>query len=103
VFTRVGLTLRSNRTSLPRIITTTDYRRYSSILLKANQVLTKVRRIIRIKDPSRRRKGLLTSLTSSAIAIVRKATIRINIMPRSSVMTYKDPDRITTTTTSFVL
>jgi hypothetical protein len=103
VFTRVGLTLRSNGTSLPGIITITDYRKYSSILLKANQVLIKVRRIIRIKDPSRRRKGLPISLILSAVAIVRKATIRINIMPGSSIITYKDPDRIITTTISSVL
>jgi hypothetical protein len=77
-----------------RRITTTDYRRYSSILLRANPVLTiiKVRRTTRIKDLSRRRKGLLISLISSTIAIVRKATIRTNIIPGSSVITYKAPD-----------
>jgi hypothetical protein len=64
------------------------------MLLKANQVLTiiRVRRITRIKDLSRRRKGLLISLVSSAIAIARKATIRANIIPRSSVITYKALD-----------
>jgi hypothetical protein len=104
VFTRVGLTLRSNRTSLPRITTTTDYRRCSSIPPKASQVLiTKVRRTTRTKDYSRRRKGLPTSLTLSTTAIVRKATIRINVMPGSSIIIYKDPDRITTATASSAL
>jgi hypothetical protein len=80
--------------SLPRITTITDYKRCSLIPLKANQVPTiiKVRRTTRIKDLSRRRKGLPTSLTSSATAIVRKATIKANIIPGSSVMTYKDLD-----------
>jgi hypothetical protein len=90
--------------SLNRRITTIDYKRYSSIPLRANQVLIiKVRRIIRTKDPSRRRKGLPTSLASSAIAIVRKATIRINIIPGSSVMTYKDLDRTVIATASSAL
>jgi len=30
----------------------------------------------------------------STIAIVRKATMRTNITPRSSVITYKDPDLV---------
>jgi hypothetical protein len=40
---------------------------------------------------------------SSATAVARKATIRINIIPGSSVMTYKDLDRTTTATTNSVL
>jgi hypothetical protein len=39
----------------------------------------------------------------SATDTARKATIRINIMPGSSVITYKDPDRTITATTSFAL
>jgi hypothetical protein len=64
------------------------------MLLKVDPVLTiiKVRRATRTKDFSRRRKGLPTSLASSATAIARKATIRTNIIPGSSVMTYKAPD-----------
>jgi hypothetical protein len=63
------------------------------MLPKANQALTitKVRRITRIKDLSRRRKGLPTSLASSATATARKATIRTSVIPGSSVMTYKNP------------
>jgi hypothetical protein len=103
VFTRAGLTQRSNRTSLPRTTTTTDYRRCSSTPPKANQVPTKVRGITRTKDLSRRRKGLPTSPTSSATAVARKATTRMNAMPGSSVMTYKDPDRTITATESSAL
>jgi hypothetical protein len=64
------------------------------MLLKANLVLTiiRIRRITRIKDLSRRRKRLLTNLISSTIAIIRKATIRTNIIPGSSIITYKDLD-----------
>jgi hypothetical protein len=74
------------------------------MLLRANQVLIiKVRRITRTKDPSQRRKGLPISLALSAIAIARKATIRINIMPGSSIITYKDLDRTVTATASSAL
>jgi hypothetical protein len=78
--------------SLSGITITTDYRRYSSMLLRANLILiiTKVRRTDRIRN-NRRRKGQPISLTSSAIVITRKATIKANIAPRSSVITYKDP------------
>jgi hypothetical protein len=64
------------------------------MLLRVNPVLTiiTVRRISRIKDLSRRRKGRLISLASSTTAIVRKATIKANIIPRSSIITYKDLD-----------
>jgi hypothetical protein len=40
---------------------------------------------------------------SSATAIARKATIRMNIIPGSSVMTYKDLDRTITVTTNSAL
>jgi hypothetical protein len=74
------------------------------MLLRANQVLIiKVRRITRTKDPSQRRKGLPISLAISATAIARKATIRINIMPGSSIITYKDLDRTVTATASSAL
>jgi hypothetical protein len=62
------------------------------MLLRANPVLiiTKVRRTDRIRN-NRRRKGRPISLMSSAIVITRKATIKANITPGSSVMTYKNP------------
>jgi hypothetical protein len=64
------------------------------MLLRANPVLTiiTVRRTSRTKDLSRRRKGRPTSPASSATAIARKATIKANVMPGSSVITYKDLD-----------
>jgi hypothetical protein len=40
---------------------------------------------------------------SSATAVARKATIRMNIIPGGSVMTYKDLDRIITATTNSAL
>jgi hypothetical protein len=77
-----------------RKTTTTDCKGCSSTPRKANQVpttTTKVRKTTRTKDLSRRRKGLPTSPASSATAVARKATIRTNAMPGSSVMTCKDP------------
>jgi hypothetical protein len=69
---------------------------------KASQVLIRVLRKDRTKDPSRRRKGQPISLASSAIAIVRKAITRTNTTPGSSVMNCKDLD-IATTAISMLL
>jgi hypothetical protein len=69
--------------------------------LRANPIptITTVRRISRIKDLSRRRKGRPISPASSAIAIARKATIKANVIPGSSVITYKDLDNANRRTT----
>jgi hypothetical protein len=71
------------------------------MLRKANLVLTltTVRRTSRTKDLSRRRKGRPTSPASSATAVARKATTKANVMPGSSVMTYKDLDNANRRTT----
>jgi hypothetical protein len=87
-----------------RKTTTTDCKGCSSTLLKANQVLAitiRVRRTTRTKDLSRRLKGLLISPASGATAVARKATIRMNAMPGSSVITYKDPASTKPRTTLF--
>jgi hypothetical protein len=78
--------------SLPRTTITMDCKRCSSMLLKANPVLTiiRVRRTDRTRN-NRRRKGRPISPTSSATVVTRKATIKANITPGSSVMTCKDP------------
>jgi len=83
-----------NKMSLTRRTTTIGCKRCRSIQLIASLVLTT--RVLRedriIKDPSQKQKGQLTSPTLSATAVVRKATIRTNVTPRSSVINYKELD-----------
>jgi hypothetical protein len=68
------------------------------MLPRANQVPT--RKDPQTEDPKdhNQTKGLRTSPILSATDAARKATTRMNAMPGSSIMTYKDPDRAITAT-----
>jgi hypothetical protein len=81
--------------------TTMDCKGCSSMPPRANQVPT--RKDPRTEDPKdrNRTKGLRTSQMLSATDAARKATTRMNAMPGSSVITYKDPASTKPRTTLF--